>query len=396
MSSENLEKQILATIVYYDILNYPLTAFEVFLYLVNEKKSSKYQQSQESRRKSGRKNGITLPDFRQDSNRQSPFTVCYLLDSSEYLKKYIDQKNGFYFLKKHDRWLHSPERLWSRSANANRLHSPKGTMELADEILLTPFDKGGINIVQQRLNRKKLADQKWKKARKIFRIMQVTPFLKMVLVSGSLAMGNSKNESDIDLIITAKKGRIWTVRTFVTLLTSVLRARRHNNVTKNKICLNHYITDKSLKIPFESLYNAQSYVHLVNVYNSEEDKKMFQKFQEENKWIKKYARNYKLSELGGFRSIGRNKIFGLVSGFFKIILSGKLGNYLEKELSIVQSKRIKKDPLYKKSGGRITISDGQLEFHPDSHEANVIPEFNKRMKKLELFEFGEQRDSGLI
>ena len=352
MSSENLEKQILATIVYYDILNYPLTAFEVFLYLVN-------------------KNKLKIENWKLDENSnkdQGDNNIQYLLDSSEYLKKYINQKQGFYFLKR------TPPNCW--------LHSSKGTME-------------SVDIVQQRLNRKKLADWKWKKARKIFRIMQVTPFLKMVLVSGSLAMGNSKNESDIDLIITAKKGRIWTVRTFVTLLTSVLGVRRHSNVTKNKICLNHYITDKSLKIPFESLYNAQSYVHLVNVYNSEEDKKMFQKFQEENKWIKKYARNYKLSELGGFRSIGRNKIFGLVSGFFEIILSGKLGDYLERKLSKIQSGRIKKDPLYKKSGGRITIDDNQLEFHPASHEADVIPEFNRRMEKLGLFEFGEQNDSGL-
>ena len=342
MSSEKLEKQILATITYYDILNYPLTAFEVFLYLVKKKKN------------------VNAIETRQCL--VSTTEIISLLDNSEYLKKYIDQKHGFYFLKK---------------------------------IPLAPFDKGGINIVQQRLNRKKLADWKWKKARKIFRIMQITPFLKMVLVSGSLAMGNSKNESDIDLIITAKKGRIWTVRIFVTLLTSVLGVRRHSNVTKNKICLNHYITDESLKIPFESLYNAQSYVHLINVYDSEEDKKIFQKFQEENKWIKKYARNYKLSELGGFRSINRNKILGSVSSFFEIIFSGKFGDYLERKLSEIQSGRIKKDRLYKKSGGRITINNDQLEFHPASHEADVIPEFNRRMEKLGLFEFGGQKDSGL-
>jgi len=157
----------------------------------------------------------------------------------------------------------------------------------------------------------------------------------------------------------------------------------------------NFITDESLKIPFESLYNAQSYVHLINVYNGKEDKKIFQKFQEKNRWIKKYARNYKPSELDGFRSIGRNKILGLVSGFFEIILSEKFGNCLEKKLSEIQSGRIKKDKLYKKSGGRITIDDDQLEFHPDSHEADVIPEFNKRMEELGLPEFGEQKDSGL-
>ncbi|MEA1937353.1 MAG: hypothetical protein U9N04_04565 [Patescibacteria group bacterium] len=322
-----LEKQILTTIIYYDILNYPLTAFEVFLYLI-----------------SGNKKNTEISELS---------SVFFLLANSEYLKKYLGQKRGFYFLKTR------------------------------------------TDIVQQRLNRKKLADQKWKKAKKMFWIAQIAPFLKMVLVSGSLAMGNSKNESDIDLIITAKKGRIWIVRTFITLLTSLLGVRRHGVITKNKICLNHYITDESLKIPFESLYNAQSYLHLTNVYNDKEDRKLFKKFQEENSWIKKYARNYQPAELGGFRSIGRNKILGLISSFLEIILSGTPGNYLEKKLAQVQSGRIKKDKLYKKKGGRITIDDNQLEFHPDSHEANIIPEFNRRMEKLGLFEFGEQKDSGL-
>jgi len=60
------------------------------------------------------------------------------------------------------------------------------------------------------------------------------------------------------------------------------------------------------------------------------------------------------------------------------------------------SNKIKKDPLYEKRGGRITINNNQLEFHPDSHEANIIPEFNRRMEKLGLFEFANQKDSGLV
>ena len=337
-----LEKQILATIVYYDILDYPLTGFEVFLYLVKENKNTNDV---------GTRHCLVSTE------------IIDLLNTSEYLKKYLGQKYGFYFLK---RTLSNP-----------------------------PLLRGEIDIVQQRFDRKKLADQKWKKIKKIFWIMQITPFMKMILVSGSLALGNSKDESDIDLIIIAKKKRIWIVRTFVTLLTYVLGVRRHSNVTKNKICLNHYITDKSLQIPFESMYNAQSYLHLINIYDSKKDKKLFREFQEENGWIKKYVENYRLSEVGGFRSIERNEILNCISKIFEFILSGKAGDCLENTLSKIQSKKIKKDPLYKKSGGRITINNNQLEFHPDSHEADIIPEFNKRMKELELFEFGEQKDSGL-
>ncbi len=402
-----LEKQILATIVYYDILDYPLTNFEVFLYLINHcqcgegdgTRSSVGGKLQPTDDKQGNSRG-KLPHhiFSGDSDDSKIDEIFRLLKSSEYLKEQVDQKFGFYFLKNREK------------------------------------------IVQQRLARKKLTDQKWKKIKKIFWIMQIVPFVKMVLVSGSLSLGNSREESDVDLIIIAHKGRIWTVRTFVTLLTSILGVRRYKGKTKDRICLNHYITDESLKIPFRSLYNAESYVHLINVYDSGEDKDLFRRFQKENEWIRKYVSNYKSTELGSVRSIKRSRLLAAVSVFFEFILSGRLsgsigkamlkrermktvsyenrgtllsclfdrkkcavrinllerfGDWLERKLSEIQSSRIKRDPLYSKRGGRITINDDQLEFHPDSHESYIIPEFNRRMKELGLLEFSGQKDSGL-
>ena len=68
---------------------------------------------------------------------------------------------------------------------------------------------------------------------------------------------------------------------------------------------------------------------------------------------------------------------------------------MENFFSRIESGRIRKDLLFQKAGGRITIDDSQLEFHPDSHEYFIIPEFNQRMENLGLKEFGGQKDSGL-
>ena len=322
-----LEKQIIATVVYYDILNYPLTSFEIFLYLIKDTES--------------KENKYLLSD------------IVELVDGSEFFKNNLDQELGFYFL------------------------------------------KGRNKIVQERLDRKKIWDEKWKKSKKIFWIMQIIPFTKLVMGSGSFSLGNTRKDSDVDLMIVAKWGRIWTVRTFFTLLTSILRVRRYKDRTEDMICLNHYITDKSLRIPFESLYTAQLYYHILSIYDSEEDRKMFRKFQEENQWMKKYLENYEFSQLEGLRSMKRNRILSFISKSFEFILSGKIGDYFEKIMSKIQSNRIKKDPLNLKKGGRITISDDQLEFHPDSHESHIIPKFNQKMQELGISEFANQKDSGL-
>ena len=64
----DLEKSILSTLVYYDILGCPLTSWEVFKYL-NKK-----------------------GDFKVDLNE-----VLNILDNSSELSKVINQKNGLYF-----------------------------------------------------------------------------------------------------------------------------------------------------------------------------------------------------------------------------------------------------------------------------------------------------------
>lgn len=255
------------------------------------------------------------------------------------------------------------------------------------------FLRGRETISDLRLSRKKMADQKWKKARKIFCILSVVPFLRAIFVSGSLAMENSKDDSDIDVIVVAKHSRIWTVRTLMTLLTFLMKVRRHGNKTKDRICLNHYITDTSLQIPFESIYNAESYVHLVNVYR--DDEKIFKKFQKENYWIKDFVGNFSISDLGSVRSGRRNKSLIYIARILELSLSGRAGDYLENIFARFESARIQKDSLFSKPGGRITIDENQLEFHPDSHERFIIPEFNSRMEKLGLLEFAKQKDSGL-
>lgn len=255
------------------------------------------------------------------------------------------------------------------------------------------FLRGREVIADLRLSHKKLADQKWKKAKKIFSILSIVPFMRAIFVSGSLAMENSKDDSDIDVIVVAKHSRIWTVRTLMTLLTFLMKVRRHGDKTKDRICLNHYITDASLKIPFESIYNAESYVHLVNVYRDDEE--IFKKFQKENSWIKNFAGNFSVSDLGSVRSDRRNKFLIYIARILELSLSGGAGDYLENIFARFESARIKKDSLYSKPGGRITIDENQLEFHPDSHERFIIPEFNSRMEKLGLLEFAKQKDSGL-
>ncbi|OIO52089.1 MAG: hypothetical protein CO003_00335 [Candidatus Portnoybacteria bacterium CG_4_8_14_3_um_filter_44_15] len=319
----SLEKSILATVAYYDVLDRPLTGWEVFKYLILK----------------NRELAIGLKE------------VLTLLGNSDELDKFIGQNNGFYFLK----------------------------------------NRG--NIIAERIERQKISAQKWKKSKLAVKLLQMVPFIRLVILSGSLAMDNAKKNSDIDLLIVAKSGRIWTCRALVSLLVHLLGKRRHGALTKDRLCLNHYLTDKSLKIPFQSLYNAQTYAHLTPVLEIENG--LYRQFQKQNNWLNDYLLFYPSENKGYLKKIQLSRLAAFLRKLREFILDGKLGDKLELFLKKIQAERIKKDPLTYRAGGRVVVDDSQLEFHPDSPEKNILEKYNRKIKRLGFDETDLEKDSGL-
>jgi predicted nucleotidyltransferase len=332
-----LEKSILATIVYYDVLDYPLTGFEIFKYLINPS----YIIAQSKPEQALVLGSLTQPCFLD--------TLKALKNKS--LKNYIEEKNGFYFLK-------------------NR-----------------------AKLYETRIERQKTSDQKWKKARKIIKYLQIIPYLRMIAISGSLAIANTKKQSDIDLLIITKHKRIWTNRFLITSFIHLLGKRRHNKKTADRLCLNHYITDKSLKIDFPSLYNAQTYAHLMPV--SEIEQGIYKKFQKANQWIKTYLTFYPKEDSPNQRLIKGRKFLQKIARFQEIILDTFLGTILEKILAIIQKTIMKKHSSKEKGQGRVITDDFQLEFHPASPEIKILDKYNKIMLKLG-FRTKPEKNSGLL
>jgi len=317
----SLEKSILATLVYYDVLDRPLTGWEIFKYLIRIKNINLNQ-------------------------------VLDVLENSLELNKLINQKNGFYFL------------------------------------------KGRQIIIEERIKRHKIADRKWKKAKQTIKLFQMIPFVKMIAVSGSLAMNNTRENSDIDLLIITKTGRIWTCRWLITIFSHLIGKRRHGILTKDRFCLNHYLTEKSLKIPYKSLYNAQTYAHLTLFWQVKNN--LYKRFQKANQWINDYLSFYPIVKKGYLKEIKLNEFFSIIRKFKEFFLDGIIGNFIEFILKKIQQARIKKDPLTYQSGGRVVLSDHQLEFHPNSPEKWILEKYNQKMKKLGFEELGNEKDSGLI
>lgn len=314
MNKESLENSIISTLIYYDVLGgYPLTAFEIYKFLIN--------------------NTCNFDD------------LLKILDNNKKIKKIINNKNGFYFLR-----------------------------------------KNSDLIVKRRIERQKLAVQKWEKTRKIIKWLQILPYVKAVGVSGSLSINNTKKESDLDLFIIAKYGRIWTVRAFVNSFLELIRQKRHDLVIKDKICPNWFITDKSLKLKLKNLSRAHFCEQLIPIFGLSE----FDKFFKANKWVKQYLSSYNsINKKNNIKIIKTNKFFKYIAKLLEYFLNTKIGDFIEKKFKNWQKNKIIKnvkpeylsfnqDNMAKNTQAHLCLSDKALVLHyPVSRNLELEKKYNK-------------------
>ncbi len=328
--SQELEKSVFATIAYYDYFNYPLTAVEIYQYLI------KFSLNTNPNFKTS---DVQWTSDVQALNKPKFFEIIKILDENEDLKKFISQKNGFYFL------------------------------------------SGREEIIKQRIQKKKLTDQKFKKTKWILRFISYLPFVRLIMISGSMGLGNPLKESDIDLLIVAKAGRIWTARAIITFFALIFGKYRHTRKTQNRLCLNHYITDKSLGIDFGNLYKAQEYLNILHLAG---DAKIYKNFLEENGWIKDYALFSSKNFGKNLREFASGGIFSSVKKFFEFLLSGFAGDYFEKVSKKFQIFFIEKNLLTKNPRARIRYGDNSLVFHPVLIEPEVIGKWKEKMAEFNI------------
>ena len=309
--SEKLNKNILATIVYYDGLNYPLTAFEVWKNLI---RSDYYGNNQPMQ--------ITLAEIIKQLNGDS-------------LKAYIENENGFYFL------------------------------------------KGESHLVKKRIENNKISVGKINKLVQIAKWLKFIPFIKMIGMTGALAMKNAKVKSDLDIFLVFKNGKIWTGRTLATFLLQILKKRRHDEKIADRACLNFFVTDESLEVITKDLFSASEYMFLFPLYGRE----TYERFQIKNQWIKSMKPNYALCEVSPLKTIEDSRLSKIIRTAGEVILSA---DWIENSLRKIEKKRIMQNPKTHQEGSMVYADDNALVFLPDPHGPKVFEQFKEKIEQLSI------------
>jgi predicted nucleotidyltransferase len=155
------------------------------------------------------------------------------------------------------------------------------------------FLTGREGIIYKRLLKKRISAGKMKIARRASGILLSIPGVKMVGVTGSLAMKNSSDESDVDLFLIIKKGMLWTTRmlSYIVLRLHGLEIRKPNSKQQeNMLCLNMWLDEDDLSWARNdrNLYTAHEIAQIVPLVNKNNS---YERFLNENKWILKFWPN---------------------------------------------------------------------------------------------------------
>jgi len=211
----------------------------------------------------------------------------------------------------------------------------------------------------------------WRKVRKYGRFLQMVPFLEMVAVCNSLAMGQADEDSDIDLFIIVKQGRLFTARVLVTILMQILGVRRYRHLVRERFCLSFFIDDSVMNFNHlqrgKDFYLAawvKSLKPILDKVSADNGLFVSENFLDSNKeWLK----SFDLSDLG--IKIDRSfllkdsRYFSIVRSCSEFIFRGRFGNFVENLLARWQLKRARLKAEKLKNTDGIVITNNVLKFH---------------------------------
>jgi len=222
------------------------------------------------------------------------------------------------------------------------------------------FFKGREKIAVRRKIQLNINKEKRKAAIHSIYLISKIPGVKLVGISGSLAMGNASQKDDIDLFIITRRNTLWITRFLVVFLMKILKQKREvsSKNVDNKICLNMFLDEDSLELDKKNLYVAHEVIQMQTYFDKGE---ILNKFLNANSWIQSYFPNLIVKSsskelLFKEKAYINEKIIRFINAIFF------LGQYLYMQNKITYEKVFLKKAL----------------FHPWNKSEEILNEFERR------------------
>jgi predicted nucleotidyltransferase len=233
------------------------------------------------------------------------------------------------------------------------------------------FLKGREKIILIRQKRRFWSQKKIKIAKKVSRWLKLIPWVKMVGITGALAMENADKNDDIDLLIVTAKRRLWLARALTVFLIELLGCRRRPKETDvaDKICLNMFLDENYLVVPKneQDLFSAHEVVQLKLLWERDG---CYQKFLRANLWVEKYLANSLDIKKLRYEDVKREKKKNFLISQFLNFLEGVAYKI---QLTYMDSKRTNE-----------IVELQRVRFHPQDCRGWILKKYQEKLKEYSI------------
>jgi hypothetical protein len=174
--------------------------------------------------------------------------------------------------------------------------------------------------INQRDSRDQASARLLKQSRFYGTLLAHLPFVRMVALTGALAMRNAGTETDdIDFMLVTSEGRVWTARAGAILLVRIAR------LFKVKLCPNYVLAQSALHQNRQNLFIAHELAQMIPLSGLS----VYESMRAENSWALALLPNA-AHPLYTERDCSSRGIGRILQRAAEIMLSGPLGNAFER------------------------------------------------------------------
>ena len=230
-------------------------------------------------------------------------------------------------------------------------------------------------LVRKREQREKHSRKFLIKAKFCVWFLKIIPWIKLIGISGGLAMNNAGKTDDIDLILITSKNRLWLTRFLIIGILDFLRVRRKvkmkGNQVAGKLCINLLLEEDNLEQKNKDIYTAHEVLQMKILWERDG---IYSKYLDDNSWAFKFLPNWIDSDMSlrvppkaGRGNLIKNKDSHVAS---------LLGMTMERLAKWIQLK------IMRKPQGMERIEEGALYFHPKDTRSQVLDIYRQKARRF--------------
>jgi len=227
-------------------------------------------------------------------------------------------------------------------------------------------------LTKRRLKGNECAMKHMKKARFMSSIMGHFPFVRSVMLSGSISKMYMDEKSDIDYFVVTAPNRLWIARLFFVLFHKIILL----NKTKF-FCYNYMIASDHLGIAKQNTYTATEIVTLIPTFGSEG----YEDFLKANNWVKDFFPNFPIPITEDIQE-NRSWIKRLLEKAFSGKLGEKIDIYLMKHTERRWHKR-QPPHMFADPGAYMSLKRHTAKGHTQDHYPRITNSYEDNLHSFE-------------